>query len=223
MEDRDLVALWKSYDKKLEENLLLNRKNLEAITSIKIQSFLASMKPMKIFTIIVGILWVGVVDVLLINLFTIASPFFLISAGIQVLLTKLAIGIYAYQLILIQLVDINEPIVAVQEKIAQLKSSTIWVTRFLFLQLPVWTTFYWTESMWKNGNIVLYLIQAIITGSFAFLAVWLFRNINYANSEKKWFRLIFSGKEWDPLIKSMDLLSQINDYKNETKNENASL
>jgi hypothetical protein len=223
MEDRDLVALWKSYDKKLEENLLLNRKNLEAITSIKIQSFLASMKPMKIFTIIVGILWVGVVDVLLINLFTIASPFFLISAGIQVLLTKLAIGIYVYQLILIQLVDINEPIVAAQEKIAKLKSSTIWVTRFLFLQFPVWTTFYWTESMWKNGSIALYLIQVIVTGSFTFLAVWLFHNINYANSDKKWFRLIFAGKEWDPLIKSMALLSQINDYKNETINENASL
>jgi hypothetical protein len=220
MEDTDIINLWKSYDRKLEENLVLNRKNAEDITRMKVQSLLSSMKPLKIFTILVGILWVGFVDILIINLFPIASPFFLISAGIQVLLTKLAIGIYIYQLILIHLIDINEPIVATQDKLARLKSSTLWVTRLLFLQFPVWNTFYWTESMFKNGNMVFYQIQIVLTLVFVFVAIWFFRNINYQNRDKKWFKLLFAGKEWTPVIKSMELLSQIDDYRIERKTAN---
>jgi hypothetical protein len=223
MKELEMIEIWKSYDKKLEENLILNRKNTEDITRIKVQSFISSMKPIKIFTIVIGLLWVVFVDTLIINLFSVASPFFLISAGIQVLLTKLAIGIYLYQMILIQQVDISAPIVSTQEKIARLKSSTIWVTRLLFLQLPVWTTYYWNESMLENGNVWLYAIQIIITASFTYLAIWLFFNIRYENKDKKWFRLIFNGKEWDPVITSMELLNQIKEYRDETRSENSSL
>lgn len=215
MEDSEILNLWRSYDKKLDENLSLNRKNAEDITKIKVRSTLATMKPLKIFTILVGILWVGFVDIIIINLFPIANPFFLVSAGVQVLLTKLAIGIYLYQLVLIHQVDINDPILATQEKIARLKSSTLWVARLLFLQLPVWTTFYLNESMLQSGNVVLYTLQVLVTISFALVAVWLFRNIKYENKDKKWFGLIFNGKEWSPVMKSMELLDQIREYRNE--------
>ena len=78
--------------------------------------------------------------------------------------------------------------------------------------------------MLENGNIVLYTIQIVVTLLFTFLAVWLFRNIKYENRDKKWFRLIFNGNEWSPVIKSMELLSQIDEYRieNKTANENAS-
>ena len=220
MEDIEIINLWKSYDKKLEANLLLNRKNVEDITKMKVQSLLTSMKPLKVFTILIGIIWVGFLDVLIINLFHIASPFFLISAGILVLLNKLAIGLYLYQLIVIHQVDISEPILASQDKLARLKSTTLFVTRLLFLQLPLWTTFYWNESMLENGNIVLLILQIVVTLLFTFAAVWLFRNIKYENRDKKWFRLIFNGKEWSPVIKSMELLSQIDEYRIENKTAN---
>src|SRR5665648_603240 len=88
MEDTEIINLWKSYDKKLEENLRFNKKNAEDITKIKVQSFLSSMKPMKIFIVLAGIAWVGFLDTLIINLFHVASPFFLVSAGIIVLLNN---------------------------------------------------------------------------------------------------------------------------------------
>lgn len=221
MEDLEIINIWKSYDKKLEENLSLNRTIAEDVTKMKVKSYLASMKPIKIFTIVVGILWVGFGGVFITNLFLFAfskvSKFFLFSAGIQLTLTAIAIVVYLYQLILIYLADINEPILATQAKLARLKSSTLWVTRILFLQLPVWTTFYLTESMFANGNTVFYVIQAIVTFSFAYLAIWLFFNIKYENKDKKWFRLIFNGKEWSPVIKSMELLSQVDEYKIENE------
>jgi hypothetical protein len=220
MEDIEIINLWKSYDKKLEENLSFNRKNAEEITKMKVQSFLASMRPLKIFTILIGIVWVGFGDMLIISLFHIATPFFLVSAGIQVLLTTLAIGIYLYQLILISQADISEPVLVTQEKLSRLKSSTLWVTRLLFLQLPVWTTFYWSKGMFENGDIGLIILQIVVTLLFTFFAIWLFHNIKYENRDKKWFRLIFNGKEWTPLIKSMELLNQIGEFRIENKTAN---
>jgi len=51
------------------------------------------------------------------------------------------------------------------------------------------------------------------TLSFIVIAIWLFFNIKYENRNKKWFQLIFSGKEWTPLMKSMELLEQVEEYK----------
>ena len=177
MDEMTLKKLWQSSTEQLELSLAIGKKNAAEITKIKVQTILFSMKPIKIFSILAGILWVGFVDVLMINLFQVANPFFLISAGIQVILTKLAIGIYLYQLILIHQVDMSGPILEIQEKLARLKSSTLWVARFLFLQLPVWTTFYWNESMLSSSNFLLYIIQGIVTLSFTVIAVWLFLNI----------------------------------------------
>lgn len=213
MNNSEILDIWKSHEKKLDENLQLNRKNAEDITALKVKSFLSSMTPIKIFTIIAGILWVGFVDVILIAVFNHASIFFLVSIGLQSLLTKLAIGIYLYQVILIHQTDISEPVIKTQERIASLKTSTIWVTRILFLQLPLWTTFYLTMGTIKNGSAAGLAVQAFITLAFTFAAVWLFINIDLRNATKKWFRLIFSGKEWDPVMKSAELLNQVKEYK----------
>lgn len=212
-----MLNLWKSYTARLDESLSLNKKCIAEITTMKIHTSLTAMKPIKIFAILVGILWVGFVDVLIFNLWNVANPFFLVSAGIQSILTKLAIGIYLYQYILIQQVDVSQPILTTQETLARLKSSTLWVARLLFLQLPVWTIFYWNESMLTNGHVILYFLQILVTGLFTFLAIWLFLNIKYENRHKKWFLLLFAGKEWSPVIKSMDMLSEIAEFKSGEK------
>lgn len=224
MEDTEIINLWKSYHIKLDESLMLNRKNTEDITRLKVGSFLSSMKPMKIFTVLAGILWVGFVDLILIAVFPAASPFFLISAGIQVTLTKIAIGIYVYQLVLIHQTDISESVLSAQNKLANLKLSTLWVTRILFLQLPVWTTFYCTADMFRYGNPAGIAVQLLITFLFTFVAVWLFFNIRHENVGRRWFQLIFNGIEWNPIIKSMELLGQIEEYRtgDETSGRNLS-
>ncbi|SFD97953.1 hypothetical protein SAMN05518672_10415 [Chitinophaga sp. CF118] len=216
MEDIEILNLWKSYDKKIEQSLSLNRKNAEEITKIKVSSLLSSMKPLKIFAIFVGLVWVGLGGGIIINLFLFdfatISKFFLISAGIQVLLTAIALVIYFYQLVLIHQVDLGRPVLEAQRRLSSLKSSTLWTARILFLQLPLWTTFYLSESVFINGNTILLVVQGSVTVSFTFISVWLFLNIKYENRNKKWFRLIFDGKEWTPMLQSMEMLSQIDKY-----------
>ena len=220
MNELEIKQLWQATNEKLEESFVINRKNTEDITRISVYNFLGSMKPIKIFTLLVGILWVGIgvfaLSGIYLNAFTEANKFFLFSATVQVLLTAIALLIYVYQLTRIYQVDISDPILQTQKKLAQLKISTLWATRILFLQLPVWTTFWWNETMLTDWNFLQWAITVTVTGLFTFLALWLFFNIKYENRNKNWFQLIFNGKEWTPLMKSMELLEQVNEYKTGT-------
>jgi hypothetical protein len=222
MNELELKKLWQATNQKLEESLYITRNNSEEIAKMKIQNFLGSMKPVKIFTLLTGILWVGIAGTIVVNISPKMSLFFLFSATIQIGLTAIALIIYIYQLIKIYEVDITDTILKTQNKLANLKKSTLWITRILILQLPVWTTFYWNASMFEKGNWFLWITQGIVTLSFVYAAIWLFFNIRYENKDKKWFKFLFNGKEWTPLMNSMDLLEQIEDYKDKNGSTNNS-
>ena len=217
MNELELKKLWQTTNDKLKGSILVNKNNTEGITRVKVHSILGSMKPIKIFTLLVGILWVGIGVIALssiyLNSFSETNKFFLFSASIQVGLTAMALFVYLYQLITIYQVYITDPIIRTQNKLANLKISTLWVTRILFLQLPVWTTFWWNETMLSDWGILQWVVTLFFTISFTAVAIWLFFNIRYENRNKKWFQLIFSGKEWTPLMKSIELLEQVEDYK----------
>jgi len=225
MNEKELKLLWLSANEKLESSLQLNKNNTVDITRLKVQNFLSSMKPTKVFTLIAGIIWViglgGFLANLIVNHLAEVNLFFLVSATIQVLLTAITIGVYIYQIDLINNIDFSQPVLTIQGKISKLKISTLNVTRLLFLQLPVWTTFYWNEKMFAAGNWLLWILQGIITLSFIYAALWLFFNIKYENQNKKWFQWIFRGKEWQPILQAMELLNQIEKYQKQD-DENAS-
>lgn len=217
MTELEIKELWLTANAKLEESFVINKKNTEDIARIKTHSLLGSMKPIKTFTILAGLLWVGagifILSPIYIYAFSEANKFFLFSASIQVLLTAIALFIYIFQLILIFEIEITDPILKTQEKLAHLRISTLWVTRILFLQLPVWTTFYWNGNPLTDWTLIQLLVSLLITILFTFVSTWLFFNIKYENRHKKWFKLIFDGKEWTPLLKSIELLEQIETYK----------
>lgn len=217
MNELELKNLWQTTNDKLEESLVINKSLTDDITRMKVHNLLGSMKPIKIFALLIGILWVGIGGIALgsiyLHSFSEANKFFLFSGSIQVGLTAVALFVYLYQLIKIYQVDITDSIIKTQEILSNLKMSTLWVTRILFLQLPVWTTFWWNETMLTDWGILQWSVALFFTVSFTVIAVWLFLNIKYENRKKKWFQLIFGGKEWTPLMKSMELLEQTREFK----------
>jgi hypothetical protein len=219
MENAELIHLWKTYNRKMDETLIIHKQTAEDITKIKVLHVLGSMKPIKIFTIIIGFLWFVLGAIALTNIYLHAwaesSKFFLFSTTIQIILTAVALGLYIYQLILIYQVDISDAVINTQEKIAKLKSSTLLITRILILQLPVWTSFWWTEQLLRDWNLLQWIIAASVFFLATFVSLWLFFNIRYENRDKKWFKLIFSGREWTPLLKAMSMLEHIEEYKNQ--------
>ncbi len=220
MNELELKKLWQTTHEKMEESFVIHRKNTEDITRIKVHNILGSMKPIKLFTLLVGILWVGLGAMILSNIYLYAfsesNKFFLFSATIQILLTAIALFMYIYQLIKIYEVEISDPILKTQKNLAQLQISTLWSARVLFLQLPIWTIFWWNETMLTDWSFLQWAITLTATIIFTYVAMWLFFNIKYENRNKKWFTLIFIGREWTPLTKAMELLEQIDEYKTDT-------
>lgn len=218
MMELELKNILINYDKKLNESLILNSRMSSEITRIKVYSFLDSMKPLKIFTLLVGIIWTLFLTYILSSMILfspnpfeliLAQPFFMISLIIYTVLHIIAISIYIYQMVILQQVDLGEPVLGIQNKISKLKYTSLWVTKILMLQLPLWTVFWWSTALFKEGDLVLIILQVLVAGMFAWAAIWLFFNIKYENRDKKWFQLIFRGKEWTPLLKSMELLNQL--------------
>jgi hypothetical protein len=213
MNELEMKMLWQQSQQKIEALTQVNRRAEEDITKLKVNSLLGTMKPVKIFAIVAGMLWVfivgGFIASLFINHYAASSPFFLYAALIQVLLTALAIGIYIYQLHLINAIDFSEPVLLIQERLSKLITSTLNVTRILFLQLPLWTMFFWNDGMFVKANGAWWILNILLLIAATILSIWLFINIQIENKDKRWFKWLFNGPEWKPVIESMEMLKQI--------------
>ena len=92
MNEFELKKLWQTTNDKLEENFVINKKMMDDITRVKVHSILGSMKPIKIFTLLVGVLWVGIGGFALfsiyLNAFSDANKFFLFSASLVRLIVR---------------------------------------------------------------------------------------------------------------------------------------
>ena len=222
MNDTDLKYLWQIGNEQIAISQKSDKTSLDNLTKRNVSHFLSSMKPIKIFTLLVGLLWVlGIGYVLLkltINAYDQVSLYFLYSAYFQVMLTAMAVIIYIIQLSTLYSIDFNKPVVILQKTLIKLKASTLNVTKILILQLPFWTTFYWNESMFKNGTLPLFILQGAVTISFTYLSLWLFFHLKFENADKWWFKLLLQGKEWEPLITSINILNEMEDGVSSDKN-----
>lgn len=205
----ELTELWQNQQVHLRQNMEMNKVLAKEVQTLKLQQLFASMRPIKIFTLVVGLLWVVFVDSILVATYGIASPYFFWSALLQSVITKVAIGVYLYQLILLYQTDVSHAVSAVQQRIAHLTLSTLWVTRILFLQLPLWTTFWWTESFINGISPLAKSLLFTVAILFTAAGLWMFINIRIENSPKTWFRWIFRGQEWDPLMKAKAVLEEL--------------
>jgi hypothetical protein len=214
MNELALKNIWLSANDKLEKTIIMNTKE---ISQLKVKTFLHSMKPAKVFTILIGFIWIAIGSSLLSNIylnsFLAANKFFLFSATIQIFITAIALIFYVYQLVKIYQIDISEPILQTQEKLSKLKISTLWSAKILFLQLPVFTTFWWNKTMIENWNLLQWIITGSVTIFSIYISFWLFNNIKIKNRNANWFKLIFNGKEWTPLMKSIEMLEQVENFK----------
>jgi len=213
MNDTDLKYLWQTGNEQIAISQKSDKTSLDKLTKRNVSHFLSSMKPIKIFTLLVGLLWVFSIGYVLIkltiNAYDQVSLYFIYSAYFQVMLTAVAVILYIIQLSTLYSIDFNKPVVILQKTLIKLKASTLNITKILILQLPFWTTFYWNESMFKNGTLPLFILQGAVTISFTYLSLWLFFHLKFENADKWWFKLLLQGKEWEPLITSIDILNDM--------------
>lgn len=221
MEDLELKNLWLSYDQKLANAQLLNAQswalNLRCFAEIqqkKASSKLRALARHNIVAVVLGIIWVLCLGVLVWgNGF--ANVYFCISVAAIALFSLYAVIVYTRHTAIINSIDYDASVVATQEKLARLQTSTFSSIRILWLQMPFYTTFWWSKEFVATGA-SFWLISFPIALLFLFLAIYLYRNLRVENMHKKWVRsLMMAGPELRNVVKSMSFLEEIEAFKKE--------
>ncbi len=222
METNELKSIWQGLNNPGNDTWLMNvmQLNLHCIESIQMQKArtkLNALQTGKIIMILLGILWSGVLFFLVLNSLVWSKIFFVVSAGAIALASAVAVGVYIYHVVLISQINQSDSIVATQQKLAKLQSSTLQIVRILWLQMPFYCTWFITPQMMAASNAGWWAFTIGITGFFTVASIWLYRNISFKNMDKRWFRLLFSGIGWTYIVKAMEYTKEIEAFKNEKK------
>lgn len=210
----ELKSIWNAYDKKLERSLKLNMRLLEGIQKDKAKSKLNSLVSVKVLGVVIGAIWVLFLGLLVYgNHFK--NVYFSTSVAMVMFFSIIAIAAYIRHIVLISQIDYTESITATQTRLAQLQVSTINSTRFVWLQLPFYTTFFWNQD-WMNKDMGFWLIAFPITLLFTAIAIWLYKSIAPENLHKPWVRkFMMVGIEYKYVLSANELLQEIEEFRKE--------
>jgi hypothetical protein len=211
MEDITLKNLWKAQDEKLDRTMKINLFMLESIQKQKAASKLNGLARLKLVAVILGILWSLFLSVLIYGN-QLQNIYFTVSVGMITLITVAAIAIYIKHIGLIKDIDYSQSITDTQKKLARLQASTF-NNRFILLQTPFYTTWFWSTEMIQASATKFCLIAMPITLLFTLLTIWLYKNLTPLKMHKKWVSyLLRNDPEQKPVIQAQKFLSEIEEF-----------
>ena len=212
MEEITLKNLWKAQDEKLDRTMKLNLFIMESMQKQKAQSKLNDLARLKLVAVILGILWVLFLGLLIYGN-QLRNMYFTISVGMIMLITIAAIIAYIRHIVLIKELDYSQSITDTQKKLARLQASTF-NNRFILLQTPFYTTWFWSAEMIEASVIKFCLIAIPITLLFTILTIWLYKNLTPLKMHKKWVSyLLKNDPEQVPLLQAQKFLEEIEEFK----------
>lgn len=212
MENIEVLNLWRQYDEKLEKSLSLNQKIIAELQQQKAKNALKPAKNYKYIAVLIGVVYAALIAYFLYNFSPFASIFINLSVGVHLIVTLIATGMYVRQLVLINQIDTSDNIIQMQQKMAKLQSSTLRVIGICFLQFPVFATWNINFDLIYNRPLAFWLIQVPVIVLFTYIGIWFYKNINIQNMEKRWFKIMFCGSEWNSILKSGQFLKEIENF-----------
>ena len=220
MEERSFENMLRSFKEKDSDTWLMNvmQLNMDCIINMQTQKAKSKLTPVaiiKIVGIFLGLLWVWLLGSLCFAAYTVGNIFFTVSAGAVMAITIFAIAVYIKHLVLISQVKYSDDIIYTQEKLAELQTSTMQITRILFLQAPFYSTWFLTPALLANAGIEWIIFQLVVTGTLTFFSIWLFINISLKNANKKWFKILFGSSEWTNVSQAISFMKEVDAFKKE--------
>jgi len=210
MDDKELLNIWKSYDKKLEEVLSLNKQTVFELTRKRLNSNFNSLLLPKKISLLLGIPYTFVLC--FITWITLKADALIASLGfgcISLIMINIIIA-YIYHLFLIGNIKRSENISKVQKQIAELRISNYNLTRLTVIQLPFWSICWVSIEALKNSPFIYGGINLIVFLSLSYLAYWLYKKLEVGNNSVSAF--FQSGTEWKIINKSTEILEQLKVY-----------
>ncbi len=219
MEDTALKNIWNEYGNQIEESKLLNKQswalNIQCMEMLQSQKAKSKLRPLlaeKILGIVVGTIWILFLGVLVYHV-NFHNLFFSISVGIVLLFNVVAVINYIRHLVMISQVSYSDSITGTQQKLAELQTAIISNNRFLLLQFPFHSTWFYSEQWIHNDPLSFWLIAFPISIGLAVLGVFLYVNYSKKNLHKPWVRALMNASGFKSVSKALDFINEIDEYK----------
>ena len=220
MEDEYLKGIWNSPNNEIDNFFNINDQSFETIQIKKAKSKLKSLLLPKTIGIVLGLGWISFMFML--NYFCVlytpmsfGKIFFVGSFSMILISTVLAVFLYVRDIFTIKQIDNSESVTITQRKLATLQFSIMKSVRILWLQLPFYTIWYLNYELIVHGSILFWIVQIFCTGLTTWLAIWLFKNVNYENLNNKRVRNFMHGYGFYSVIQSLDFVKEIDNFKND--------
>lgn len=213
MEETNFVLLWKEHYEKIDQTLAINKRLLSEMLTEKAGSSLRAIVRGKVFGIVVGVVYLAILGAVLFVAFSHyshAADYFIVSISAIFLINVKALYDYVRHLILVAGIPYDKSIREIQSKLGQLQVSLLRHTRIMVLQFPFWTTFFLSSTWFPGSTGAGYIVlQVAVTGSFVWLAVWLYRKQTLDNLDNRWVRLFISGVGGRKLVEAMRFYAEL--------------
>lgn len=221
MNEQELIHLWKEQDIKIEQSLQISNRILRELTHNKVKKELKSLIRFKSWGIVSFVFWIFFLcfglAVALISTFhthSTAALYFIISAAAIVFVNIKGMSDYIRHLVMASAMDYSSGVVNIQQQLAKIQLSILKHSRFMFLQMPFYTTMYLSD-LWFPGKAgwLYIIIQVIFTGAFVWLSIWFYKNHTPGNLHKKWLRSMVNSSGGKYIEKALAFYNELEEFK----------
>ena len=214
MENIELKNIWKSYDQKISSMLEINKDIAINLSKQKLDKQISRLYRPKWTAVLIGIPY----TILLIIITIIASiaNAYLVAIGFGAisLIMAILLGNYFYQLYLISEIRNSDEVLSTQQQLSKLRISSFNSLNFAVFQLPFWSICWISIEALKESPLVYGGINLLLFLILGCISYWLFQKLSYNQKESKVRDFFLSGNEWEPILKSTEILEQIKEYEN---------
>lgn len=212
MEDIELQNIWKSYDQKMKNMLTINEELAINLTRQKLNKQISKLNRPKWTAILFGLPY----TLILIAITTIASLaeayFVAVGFGVISIIMTILLLTYSYQLYLISQVKNNEEVLSNQQQLSKLRISSFKSLNLAVFQLPFWSVCWIGVNPLHESPFIYGGVNLLIFFLLTYISYWLYQKLSYKNKKSKVRDFFLSGREWEPILKSAELLEQIKEY-----------
>ena len=101
-----------------------------------------------------------------------------------------------------------------QQQLSKLRISSFNSLSFAVFQLPFWSMCWISIEALKESPLVYGGINLLVFLILGYISYWLFQKLSYNQKESKVRDFFLSGNEWEPILRSTEILEQIKEYEN---------
>lgn len=145
-----------------------------------------------------------------------ASNYFIVSVSAIALINLKGFADYIKHLAWTKNIKYDGSILEIQKQLSRLQLSIIDHAKIMCLQFPFFTTFYLSNNWFpKDVGLTYIIFQTILTGSFIYFSVWLYKNHTLENLNKRWFKNLLAGSGGKSVEKAIEFYREIEEFEKE--------